>query len=197
MKNLLINVHGFLSSHESEKINDLRQCIIDNFKSIDFISPKLPNTPELAVELIQKIITEKRNDYDAIGLVGHSLGGYFSTYIASNNNIKAVLVNPVVRGYEIMCEFFGECQNPHTNEVFEINEQDIEYLLSINIETIADKGRFLLMLQMGDEILDPKDALAYYQGCTTIMEQGGNHDFMGLSNHTKSMVNFLFSEHAE
>ena len=192
MTNLLINVHGFLSSHESDKINRFRKCIEDDFKSIDFISPKLPDNPEPAVELIEEIIEERRNHYDAIGLVGHSLGGYFSTYIASRYNIKATLVNPVVRGYEIMCEFFGKCYNPYTNESFEIKEQDIEFLISINMESIPDKSLFLVMQQMGDEILDPEDALAYYKGCATILEEGGNHEFVEFSNYAKSIIKFLY-----
>ena len=80
-------------------------------------------------------------------LIGHSMGGYFATYLATRHDLKAVLVNPVVRGYEIMCEFYGPVHNPHTGRDFDIDETDIDYLLSIYLETLAEPSRFLLMQQ--------------------------------------------------
>lgn len=196
MMNLLINIHGFLSSHKSDKVVELRDYIEQKYTDIQFISPCLPDRPADAVRLVEEIIKKQSEFFDAVGIIGHSLGGYFATYIASKNKIKAVLVNPVIRGYEIMCEFYGECYNPHTDTKFSINDRDIEFLISINSEPIRDKSLFLVMLQLGDEIVDAQAVLSCYTGCSIIIEKGGCHDFAGLVNHADSIVDFLFLKKA-
>jgi len=193
MKSLLIHVHGFLSSSDAARVGALREYIDANSVDVEVISPRLPNNPKSAVDLIEAMINKERLHRDSISLIGHSLGGYFSTYIASKNGIKAVLVNPVVRGYEIMCEFFGECYNPHTGETFEIGEDDIAYLVDINVENIPDHGLFMAMQQLGDEITDPDEVLAYYKGCKLVTEEGGCHEFSDFENHTQSIFEFLYN----
>lgn len=192
MKNLIINLHGFLSSHESEKVQAFRRYI-ESRQDVDFISPQLSDNPKYAVEDIEKLIEENQDKYSKVGLIGHSLGGYYATHLASRRGLKAVLVNPVVRGYDIMCEFFGENTNPHTGKKFEITESDIEYLFKIYLEEIPDHSLFLVMLQLGDEILDPEEALSYYRDCEQLVEQGGCHDFSGFANHAPKIINFLFA----
>lgn len=193
MRNLLINIHGFLSSSESDKVIELRRRVESSYSDVEFVSPRLPNTPKAAVELIETLISQNIQSYAAIALVGHSMGGYFATYLAAKYNIRAVLVNPVVRGYVLMCEYIGQCYNLHTNERFEITDKDIEYLIGINFETIPDKTLFLVMQQLGDEIIDPETVLSYYKGCETIIEQGGCHNFSGFPNHAQEIVSFLFA----
>jgi predicted esterase YcpF (UPF0227 family) len=196
MRYLLINLHGFLSSHESEKVVQLRDYIESNRSDIHFMSPRLPNNPQAAVELAERLIADNITKYSEIALIGHSLGGYFATYIASRRKLKAVLVNPVVRAYEILCDFFGPCYNPHTDEHFEITANDIEYLVSINVEPVVERQLFLVMQQLGDEIIAPQTTLTHYQGCSTIVESGGCHDFAGLVNHAESILTFLFEDQA-
>ena len=191
-RDLLINIHGFLSSHESEKVIQLREYIATQRKDIEFISLQLPDKPAAAVELIEHTLDDNEKLYSRIALIGHSLGGYFATHIASRRKLKCVLVNPLVRGYEILCEFLGDCHNPHTGELFDITERDIEYLISINVEPVVEKQLFLVMLQLGDEIISPEATLAHYEGCAQIVEPGGCHDFSGLVNHADTMLKFLF-----
>lgn len=194
MGHLLINIHGFLSWHQSPKVLALRDTIRHRFPSVDFVSPELPDRPSEAVAVVESLITQHADHYKTIGLIGHSIGAYFATYLAVRHQLKAVLVNPVVRGYEIMCEFYGPVHNPHTGRDFEIDETDIDYLVSIYLEALPEPSRFLLMQQLGDEIVDPTVAKEYYPDCPRIVEQGGNHDFVGLENHTDEIVHFLFGE---
>lgn len=191
MSGLIINIHGFLSSPESGKVVAFRRCV-KQYHDVDFISPNLPNNPKLAIETIERLITDNQDSYQKITLIGHSLGGYYATYLATKFGLKAVLVNPVVRGYDIMCEFFGESINPHTDEVFAIGECDIEYLFQIYLETLPDSSLFFVMQQLGDEILDPQEALTYYAECEQLVEEGGCHDFPDFASHSEKIMNFLF-----
>lgn len=194
MNDLLIHIHGFLSSNDADRVAALREHLKAGGLDVDVISPQLPNTPELAVQLIEKIIGEEIGSRRSIALIGHSLGGYFATYIASKHQLRTVLVNPVVRGYEIMCEFFGECYNPHTDEKFEIGEADIEYLVNIHLEELPNPDLFLVMQQLGDEITEPDHALDYYRPCKWIVEDGGCHDFSNFENHAEAVIDFLFGK---
>lgn len=191
MSELLIHIHGFLSASNAARVGALKDYIAANHLNMDIISPQLPNNPKAAVELLDRLIERESPHRDSIALIGHSLGGYFSTYLASKHGLKTVLVNPVVRGYEIMCEFFGEGYNPHTDEKFEIGEDDIAYLVEIHLEHIPDRSLFMVMQQLGDEITDPDEALTYYKGCKLVIEQGGCHEFSGIENHLKSIFDFL------
>ena len=192
MKNLVINIHGFLASPEAEKIVGFRKHIHESYGNVDLISPLVPDKPEKAVALIEGLIKDNKNGYRNIALIGHSLGGYYATYIATKYQLRAVLVNPVVRGYEIMCEFFGECYNPHTESKFEITERDIDFLCGIHLETLSDTNLFYVMQQLGDEINEPEQVLAYYKGCKMLVEEDGCHDFSGFAKHTQDIIKFLF-----
>ncbi len=194
MKHLLIHIHGFLSAHDAERVSELRAYIHDHALNVDLISPQLPETPEAAVESIESIIQAEQWRRPSVSLIGHSLGAYYATYLASRHHLRAVLINPVVRAYELMCEFFGACYNPHTDQNFDIAEADIRYLVGINLEQLPDTSLFLVMLQLGDEIVDAHEAERYYQGCELIVEQGGRHDFDSFSDHLAAVTHFLYGK---
>ena len=195
MANLLINIHGFLSSHESDKVIAFRQSIA-HCSDIVFLSPSLPDKPQATVEAIEKLILDNQALFDNISLIGHSLGGYYATYIASKYHLRTILVNPVIRGYEIMCEFFGDSINPHTGVKFEITESDIAYLIGIYLEELPDSTLFLVMQQLEDEITNPQETLAYYRDYKQLVENGGCHDFTGFSQHANNIINFAFGHDA-
>jgi predicted esterase YcpF (UPF0227 family) len=193
MDNLIIHVHGFLSSSDPERVRLLKEYIGVNALDAEVISPRLPNNPKSAVDLIEAIIAAELPCRKSISLIGHSLGGYFVTYIASKHCLKAVLINPVVRAYDIMCEFYGECYNPHTNEKFEIGEDDIAYLVTINVEKVTNPSLFMVMQQLGDEITDPAEVLSYYKDCRLTIEEGGCHEFSGFESRIGSVFEFLYT----
>jgi len=192
MRHLLIHIHGFLSANNADRVVALRNYVEDNNLDIEVVSPRLSNTPQVAFEQVEELIIKSKEQYRSIGLVGYSLGGYFATCLATRHSLKTVLVNPVVRAYEIMCEFFGECFNEHTGEKFEIGEDDIQFLVGLYLEKLPDPALFLLMLQMDDEVVDPGEAREYYRNCRMIVEKGGCHEFSGFETHVPGVINFLF-----
>ena len=192
MEDLIIHVHGFLSANNAERVVVLKDYVEKEEKSIEVISPRLSNTPRIAVEQLHEIIKKEKLRRRRVGLVGYSLGGYFATYLASQYDLPAVLINPVVRGYDIMCEFFGECYNEHTGEHFDIGEADIDFLIGLHLEPLPNPERFMVLLQKGDEIVDPAEALAYYEDSALIVEEGGCHEFEHFENHVAKVIDFLF-----
>ncbi|HEX5711482.1 MAG TPA: YqiA/YcfP family alpha/beta fold hydrolase, partial [Sulfuricurvum sp.] len=53
---------------------------------------------------------------------------------------------------------------------------------------------YLLLLQKGDEVLDYTEALAKLPDASTIVEEGGNHSFIGIEHHVKTIKDFFYGD---
>ncbi len=190
----LIHIHGFLSSSHIARDASLWRYIEEASLGIELVSPVLPDKPQAAMALLNELIRESKHHKQPLALLGHSLGGYYATYLAYRYQLPAVLLNPVVRGYEIMCNFFGDCYNPHTDTSFRIEEEDIGFLASLLVEPQAIQqmaSQLMVIQQLGDEIINPRDVLTFYRNCLVVIEQGGNHSFLGVDRHLDNIMAFL------
>ena len=194
---LVIYVHGFLCTNNPPRVSALRQHVEEHQLAIDVVSPRLPGKPRAAITLLETLIETQAPKYESIVLIGHSLGAYFSTYLVSKYHLKAVLLNPVIHGYEIMCEYLGECYSPHFDEHFEITMDDIEYLVGLDVETIPHKQNVMVLQQLGDEIIDQRKVSSYFDGCRLLIEEGGNHDYANFEQHLEMVVAFLCGHETE
>ena len=95
-------------------------------------------------------------------LVGSSLGGYYATYLVERYAVKAVLLNPAVRPYELLAGAVGPQENFHTHERYELTRDDVDALRRYEIGRIAVPERLLLLVETGDEVLDYRQAAAKY-----------------------------------
>lgn len=50
-------------------------------------------------------------DFYNITLIGSSLGGFYSIYLAQKYNLKAILINPSIESHKTLKTYVGE----HTN----------------------------------------------------------------------------------
>jgi predicted esterase YcpF (UPF0227 family) len=55
-------------------------------------------------------------------------------------------------------------------------------------------SRYWLLLQRGDEVLDYREAVAFYAGCRQTVEAGGDHQFQGFERHLPGVAAFLLGE---
>jgi len=88
---MIIYIHGFGGSGEGSKAKAFRKY----FNSIGetFIAPSLSYVPELAIKTLEELIESYHGD---VCLIGSSLGGYYTMYLAQKYNLKAVLINPSI-----------------------------------------------------------------------------------------------------
>ena len=184
---MLLFIHGFGSSGRGEKAQMLKAWCQE--QGIHFMSPSLPNIPELAIETLQEII-EVIQKHEPVGLVGSSLGGFYATWLANHYNLPYVLVNPSVEPYITLERAIGQGVNFHDQSSYEWNAQHTESLLQFKVEKPATE-RCLLLVQTGDELLDYRQAVDYYSAAKQLVEEGGNHGFVGFDRHLKTITDFL------
>lgn len=189
MRPLLIYIHGFLSSALSEKAEQTRQYIEQHQLPIDFVAPELPDYPMVAFKQLQQLIDAQPER--KIGLIGSSLGGFMATQLAHQYPVKAVLVNPAVRPALLICDFLGENLNPYTHVKFFLEKHHMDELVQLTLDKVVTPEKLLVLLQTGDETLDYRQAVDYYQRCSQVVEQGGDHSFQNYQQHLSSVIAFL------
>lgn len=171
---MIIYIHGFNSSPASAKAQLLKARLETPGRGAEFAAPALPPSPAQAARLLDALAT--RNPGAA--LVGSSLGGYYATWLAEKHGLKAVLLNPAVRPYELLSEFIGRQRRFYTDEEYDFTPQHVDELRALEVERIVP-ARYLLIVATGDEVLDYRRAVVRYRGCRSIVIEGGDH---GLSN---------------
>lgn len=184
---MLLFIHGFGSSGRGTKAQMLKAWCQE--QGISFMSPSLPNIPELALETLQEII-ETIQKHEPVGLVGSSLGGFYATWLANCYELPYVLVNPSVEPYKTLEQAFGRAINFHDQSSYEWNAQHTASLLAFKVAK-PNTERCLLMVQTGDELLDYRQAVDYYSAAQQLVEEGGDHGFAGFENHLKTITEFL------
>ncbi len=189
MRPLLIYIHGFNSSPLSEKAQELRAYVQDNELAVELIIPGLPNYPGASYRELEQLVEQHLPR--PITLIGSSLGGFMATTLAQQFGLKAVLINPAVRPSLLIGILLGENENPHTGEKYFLHEGHVDELIELEVQSISRPERLMVLLQTGDELLDYRQAVSYYQGCPQIVEEGGNHRFENFEKHLPRALKFL------
>lgn len=168
MTTQIVYIHGLhdsLQSGESQKGILLReQC--------DAITPELPMKPLEAIAALQALI---KSIQGPVGLVGHSLGGFYATYLSQYWGLPAVITNPVVRPWDspILAGMLW-------NEPDMLHDMRTD-LLTLN-KRLKSPNKLLVMLQKDDESLDYSQSAQHYQDCNQIILNGGAHCFEGFDH---------------
>jgi predicted esterase YcpF (UPF0227 family) len=185
---MLVYLHGFNSSPASGKAQQLAEHMAHLGRAGDYFCPALPNSPREAVALVEAELTRRRPE--SVTLIGSSLGGFYATHLAEKHGWKAVLVNPAVHAHKLLRSALGPQTNWHTGEKWELTEAHLAELAALDVDEITLPKRYLLLAQTGDEVLDTRDAIAYYAGATKIIEDGGDHGFAGFDRHFQTLLDF-------
>ena len=188
-KTTLVYVHGFNSSPQSYKAELTRRWLEQYPLTIAFACPFLSPFPEQAMDQLHKKMTELDGD---VVLLGSSMGGFYATFLAEQYGCKAVLVNPAARPWLGREYLLGEQANYHTGERCVIEPQHLEQLEAFEVAQITRPERIKVLLQAGDEVLDYRLAMEKYRACQVLVEQGGDHSFIGFEQHLADIGVFLF-----
>ena len=182
---MLIYIHGFNSSPASAKAQLLKARLEALGRSAEFSAPALPHSPARAAVLLDALA--KR--YPGAALVGSSLGGYYATYLAEKHGLKAVLLNPAVRPYELLRGEVGVQRNFHTGEEYEFTIQHVAELRALEVERVTP-ARYLLIVAKGDEVLDYRRAVERYRGCRQLVIEGSDHGLTDFAVYLESVLEY-------
>jgi predicted esterase YcpF (UPF0227 family) len=182
---LLIYIHGFNSSPASAKAGVLKARLAALGKGTEFAAPALPVSPARAAALLDEVIAR----HPGAALVGSSLGGYYATWLAEKHGLRAALLNPAVRPYELLSAHLGPQQNLHTGERYELTPRHVDELRALEVERITP-ANYLLVVATADEVLDYTSAVERYRGAARIVIEGGDHGLSDFHRYVDRVVEF-------
>ena len=158
----------------------------------------MATSPNAVISQLEHIISANSIDStnnEAWFLIGSSLGGYFANYLANKYQLHAVLINPAIKPFTLLEDYIGEQKNTYTNTIYQVTEQHMVDLKAIEQSAPSfddkQKNNYLIMVQTGDEVLDYQQAVDKYQHCRLIVEQGGDHSFIGFEEKLPIIADFL------
>ncbi|HEC45340.1 MAG: esterase [Epsilonproteobacteria bacterium 4484_65] len=181
---MIIYIHGFGSHGLGSKAIAFRNYF--KGKGEAFIAPSLSYIPDLAIQTLEELI----ESYDDVQLIGSSLGGYYTLYLAQEYGLKAVLINPSIYPYITLKKVLGEAPSFYDESHFAWMESHLEMLKKYETDLVPQKD-VMLLLQKGDETLDYREAEAKLPHAKQIVEEGGSHSFDGIERYFDEVDEFL------
>ena len=185
---MLIYLHGFNSSPQSTKACQLQARLQAMGRDAEYRCPALPHRPAEAIALVEREMAQMRAA--SITLIGSSLGGYYATWLAETHGVRAVLVNPAVAPHIGLRAYLGTQRNLYTGASYELTERHLDELQALWVEHPTRPQRYYLMVTVGDEVLDYREAVSKYAGARQLIVPGSDHAFAEFAQHLDSVLEF-------
>ncbi|RBQ28510.1 YqiA/YcfP family alpha/beta fold hydrolase [Aliarcobacter vitoriensis] len=187
---MIIYIHGFASSGFGGKAQKFKEYFED-----EIITISLPTIPNLAIDTLEQIIEFSLNKEEKVFLIGSSLGGFYSLYLANKYDLKAVLINPAVNPWGTLHRYEGVefVTNYYDNSRFEFTQNHIKSLKNYEVNFIENPKNFITLLQKDDEVLDFSEAANKLENSELIIEEGGNHSFDGIERYFRKINSFFYN----
>lgn len=182
---LALYLHGFASSSLSEKSVQTLSYFQQHVPEVELLALDLPYTPEEAIATILSALNGRTPD----AVIGSSLGGFLATWVAETYGCKAVLINPAVEPDTLLEKHLGRYFHPGLEQEFEVRHDHLPLLRAL-AKKPTEPSLYWVLLQTGDEVLDYRKAVDWYQGCLFETVPGGDHSFVGYANYLPAIVKF-------
>ncbi|HUH92542.1 MAG TPA: YqiA/YcfP family alpha/beta fold hydrolase [Casimicrobiaceae bacterium] len=186
-------LHGFNSAPASVKGQLLARAIeaLPEEHRPEYFLPRLAHRPSEAIRMVSTWAERAPpGDAGSLTFVGSSLGGYYATWLAERFAARAVIINPAIRPDRDLARYVGWQRNLYTGEEYELHAADIAELARFRVGRLADPGRYFLLVQTGDEILDYREAVRFYAGAWQSVQGGGDHGFQDFPAQISAVLRF-------
>ena len=187
----IVYAHGFKSSSTSRKAMQLGGYLREHHPDVRYLTPDLSFRPAWALAQLQSHCAGIAPE--SLTIIGSSLGGFYAVVLAEKLGCRAVLLNPSIKPFETLAAHLGEQVNMHTQEKFSFDASHIAELASLYVPQISQPARYLLMVEMGDELLDHARTIAYFNGARHIVIAGGDHELKSFPPHIPAVMEFCSS----
>lgn len=182
----IVYLHGFISSPASRKAVMLADYVRGQAPELEYLVPELHHRPALA--FTQVLALCRGRAAAEVTLVGSSLGGFFATMAAEECGCRAALINPAVHPQRHFARYIGPHRNVYTGEGFELTPEHVAELAALDRPAVTRPERYWLLAETGDEVLDYRDAVAYYAGAFQSVVRGGDHSFSSFPEFVPDIV---------
>ena len=185
---MILYIHGFNSSSRSGKAQQLRGWLAARGREAEYRCPDLPHRPLEAVRQLEDLVAG--HDVNDIKLIGSSLGGFYATHLVEKHGLKAALINPAVHANVLLKAALGPQKNYSGDEEYVFTPEHLRELDELDQPAPRRLANYLLLVEEGDEVLDYRQAVAYYAGCRQIVYPGGNHSYTRFLDDLPAILNF-------
>jgi uncharacterized protein len=182
---VIFYLHGFNSSPHSHKAQVLGRYLEEQGLGERYACPALPPLASAAIRVIEAAMGSDRPAF-----VGSSLGGFYATYLAEKHDAQAVLINPAIDPHVGLRAYLGPQKNLHTGEPYELTEAHLGEWEKLCVPAVTP-GRYLLLVETGDEVLDYRRAVERYRGAEQVVVTGGDHSLQSFPQHLPRLLEFL------
>ena len=194
MSGTIVYLHGFNSGPASVKAQQLGRGIaaLDPRSRPAYFVPPLHHRPAVAMRSLMTWIDTAniRAGNKGLTFVGSSLGGFYATFLAEHYGAKAVLINPAIRPAESLASYLGPQRNTVSGETYELTREHFAELEAFNVVRVTQAQRYFLLVQSGDELLDWREAVAFYGGAWQSVQGGGDHAFQHFETQIAPILHF-------
>jgi predicted esterase YcpF (UPF0227 family) len=142
------------------------------------------------MDMVTNYIDQSRAD--SIVIIGSSLGGFYTNYLAERYACKAVALNPAVRAARELAPHVGMLTTYDNDEPFDFRPEYIVELKALQVEKITSPERYFLIAAKGDEFLDWKEMVEFYEGANQLVLEGSDHGIADYGNHIPKILEFIF-----
>jgi predicted esterase YcpF (UPF0227 family) len=191
---LLVYLHGFRSSPNSTKAvmtGEAVRALSTPENVYEWYCPQLPASPKESIDMVVKHIDQSKAD--RIIIIGSSLGGFYTNYLAEKYRCKGIALNPAVFAARELKPHVGMMTSYDSEEPFDFKAEYIDELRALQVDQIADPDRYLLIAAKGDELLDWKEMSAFYPGAKQLILEGSDHGIADYAEHLPVVIEFIES----
>lgn len=171
----ILYVHGFGSDFDpsSDKVMALEELGKVHGVSLDWTKP-------VEVTLMQIVEAVESLDIDLI--VGTSMGGWAAANVGAELGIPFVAINPAVDPAKSLMRYTGE-RIDFCRRMYNLTEETVREYFPMTRE-----GYGLIMLDLGDKIIDSQETInSYEEFHQIVIFEGGSHRF----DHIASGVEYI------
>ncbi len=183
----ILYLHGFISSPASRKAVMLGDYLRGQAPDVEYLVPALHHRPAQAISQVEERCRGKGPGRRS-SLVGSSLGGFYATVAAERIGCRAVVLNPAVHPHRHFERYLGPQENLYTGERFDLTPEHVAELEALDPPAITRPERYWLIVETADEVLDYRDAVAYYAGAFQSVVQGGDHSLASFPEFVPDIV---------
>ncbi len=186
----LIYLHGFRSSSQSQKARALTAALARRNCDWELITPDLSHDPAVAFTQIEAIVARQPDPAQNVTLIGSSLGGFYAHVIGAKNACRTVLLNPSLTPFITLAGHVGPQTNLHTGDTFDFTGAHLDVLRAHAAVDAGNQNNVLLIVEMGDALLDHQLTISALPGATTIAVPGGDHNLDSFPQHIDTVLDF-------